>query len=66
LEGTPTLLVHEGKVINANLEKELLNPRELKIMLRRQGIHDLSEVSQAVLESDGQLSIIKKSELPNI
>ncbi len=63
LEGTPTLLVHEGKLLHAHLEKELLNLHELKIMMRRQGVHDLNDVAEAVLESDGQLSIIKKSEL---
>ena len=51
-----------GKVISRNLENELLNPHELRIMLRRQGIHDPAEVAEAVLESDGQLSVIRKSE----
>ena len=64
LEGKPTLLVHEGKVVHPNLEKELLNLHELKIMMRRQGVHDLNEVAEAVLESNGQLSLVKKSELP--
>jgi uncharacterized membrane protein YcaP (DUF421 family) len=50
-------------VIQSHLDKELLSPHELRIMLRRQGIHDPAEVAEAVLESDGQLSIIKKSEL---
>jgi uncharacterized membrane protein YcaP (DUF421 family) len=62
LEGIPTLLIHQGKIIHPNLERELLNPHELQIMLRRQGIQTVEEVQQAVLESDGQLSIIKKSE----
>jgi len=30
LEGTPTLLIHGGKLLRDNLEKELLNPHELK------------------------------------
>ncbi len=62
-EGKPTILIHKGKILQDHLEKELLNLRELKIMLRHQDIHDLSEIAEAVLESDGQLSIIKKSEL---
>ena len=63
LEGTPTLLIHEGKLLKGNLDKELLNLHELKIMMRRQGVHDLNEVAEAVLESNGQLSLTKKSEL---
>ena len=63
LGGRPTMLIHNGKVLNAHLEKELLSPHELRSMLRRQGIHDPAEIAEAVLESDGQLSIIKKSDL---
>ena len=64
LEGRPTLLIHDGQVLHHQMEKELLSLRELKIMLRRQGVHDLNEVAEAVLESNGQLSILKKSEIP--
>jgi uncharacterized membrane protein YcaP (DUF421 family) len=63
LEGKPTLLVYQGKLIKANLEHEFLNLQELQIKLRHQGIHSLDEVDQAVLESDGQLSLIKKSDV---
>lgn len=62
LEGRPTLLIHDGKILHPRLEKELLNVRELKIMLRRQGIHNVEDVAEGVLESNGQLSILKKSE----
>jgi uncharacterized membrane protein YcaP (DUF421 family) len=63
IEGRRTILVHNGVILHTHLEKELLNPHELRIMLRHQGIHDPAEVAEAVLESDGQLSVIKKSEL---
>src|SRR5579872_2119363 len=62
LEGAPTLLIHQGKIVHPNLERELLNLHELQIMLRRQGIQTVQEVQQAVLESDGQLSVIKTSD----
>jgi uncharacterized membrane protein YcaP (DUF421 family) len=63
LQGRPTLLIHQGKLLHPNLEKELLNVHEVKTMLRRQGIHDLAEVREAVLESGGWISVIKKDEL---
>jgi uncharacterized membrane protein YcaP (DUF421 family) len=63
VQGTPTLLIHNGRVISRNMEKELLNQRELKTILRRQGIHDLHDVVEAVLESDGMVSVTRKSDL---
>lgn len=56
-EGTPTLLVHKGKTIEANLKKEFLSHSELKTLLRKQGIHDISQIETAILEADGTLSI---------
>lgn len=64
IEGSPTILIHHGKLIEPNMQKERLNIHELKVILRRQGIHSLDEVYEAVLESDGMVSITKKSELP--
>jgi uncharacterized membrane protein YcaP (DUF421 family) len=62
VQGAPTLLIHHGEVIDANLKRELLSRRELHAMLRKQGVQDVSEVVEAVLESDGFVSVIKKGE----
>lgn len=62
IQGTPTLLIHNGQMLMPNLEKELLSPHELKAILRRQGIHEISEVYAAILESDGYISVTKMSE----
>jgi uncharacterized membrane protein YcaP (DUF421 family) len=63
IEGRPTLLVHNGDLLPRNLEKELINLREFKTKLRHQGIARIEDVAEAVLESDGSLSVIKKTEL---
>jgi uncharacterized membrane protein YcaP (DUF421 family) len=62
IQGAPTLLVHNGKVLEKNLEKELLSLHELKALLRRQGIDNLSEVHVAILESNGFISVVKQGE----
>lgn len=62
-EGTPSLLVRRGHLIEQNLKKERLSHAELRGLLRRQGIHDLSEIHSAILESDGSLSIIRESDI---
>jgi len=63
LQGSPTLLIHRGKIVQKNLERELLNVHELKTILRKQGIHHLDEIYEAILESDGSVSVTKCSEL---
>jgi uncharacterized membrane protein YcaP (DUF421 family) len=62
VQGAPTLLIHHGQIVETNLKRELLSKRELHAILRRQGVHDMSEVAEAVLESDGYVSIIRKGE----
>jgi uncharacterized membrane protein YcaP (DUF421 family) len=61
-EGTPTLLVHKGKVIVKNLMKERMRESELHTLLRKQGIHQISDIETAILEADGTLSVMKSSE----
>lgn len=64
VEGAPRLLVHRGRLLEDNLAKERLSAHDLRIRLRHQGVHSVDEVEQAVLESDGALSIIRKADLP--
>ncbi|MBY0385020.1 DUF421 domain-containing protein [bacterium] len=59
-EGTPTLLVHKGKVLTKNLHHERMTENELKVLLRKQGLHSLNEIETAILEADGTLSATKQ------
>ncbi len=61
-EGTPTLLVFHGKVIPKHLHKEQLSEAELKVLLRKQGIHEFRCIQSAILESDGTLTVTKIEE----
>jgi uncharacterized membrane protein YcaP (DUF421 family) len=63
VQGQPTMLIHHGKILHDHLNRELLNVRELRTILRKQGIHDLSDVCEAVLESDGFVSVTRKEDL---
>ena len=58
-EGVPTLLIHKGKLIKKNLEREKITVQELKTLLRKQGVHSFEEAHTAILEADGTLSITK-------
>jgi uncharacterized membrane protein YcaP (DUF421 family) len=62
-EGTPTLLIHKGKIVEGSMEKELLSAGELKTLLRKQGFHQICDIQTAILEADGTLSISGKNSL---
>lgn len=58
-EGTPTLLVHEGKMVHKNLQRERMSESELRSQLRQHGFKNLSELQTVILEADGHLSFQK-------
>ncbi len=58
LEGTPTLLVLHGRVLERNLRQEGLDLELLEAALREHGITDIREVEMAVLEVDGSISVV--------
>ena len=61
-QDTPTLLVYNGAVLKENLRKEKLTEEELQSSLRRKGVSDPDRVQQAVLEVDGEISVVLKDD----
>jgi len=59
-QDTPTLLIHNGEILKGNLRKEKLTEQELYANLRKNGVAHTSKVLQAVLEVDGQISVVQK------
>ena len=60
LEGTPIVVVQDGDVIERNARRERLSVDEIRESARLQGIARLSDVKWAVLETNGQISFIKR------
>lgn len=58
LEGEPVVLIYEGKVQQQNMEECMLTMDELKAAVREHGAKDISEVNLAMLEKDGNISVI--------
>lgn len=58
----PTLLIYDGVILRHNLRKEKLTEEELAAHLRMSGVPSLNRVRQAVLEADGQISIIEQEQ----
>ncbi|HJX83212.1 MAG TPA: YetF domain-containing protein [Candidatus Angelobacter sp.] len=65
VEGTPTLLVHQGKAIDSHLAKENISIDELHRALREHGAESVKDVALAVLEVDGSISVLKYEDVPN-
>jgi uncharacterized membrane protein YcaP (DUF421 family) len=57
LEGTPRVLVRNGRVLNEAMSREQVTHSELIEALRREGCTSLTNVRYAVLENDGNITI---------
>lgn len=60
LLGTPTLLVHEGQLIEEHLRREGVTEDEVLQALREHGVDELNAVKTAILEVDGTISVIPR------
>jgi len=54
-------LVHRGRILSRNLRREFISESELRAKLREHGISHLSQVESAFMESDGSISVIRRS-----
>lgn len=60
IAGTPQVLIHNGKVYEATLAKEKITHGELMSAVRQAGVSSITEVRSAILETNGNISIISK------
>lgn len=63
VQGEPTILIRKGKVLEQNLRKLKMDASELMENLRENQVFHLADVEFAVMETNGQLSVLKKSDL---
>ena len=61
LEPPPLLLIRDGRVLHRNLRREFVTEDELKAKLRENGVTDVAEVREARMETDGEVSVIKRA-----
>ncbi|MDW7673917.1 MAG: DUF421 domain-containing protein [Bacillota bacterium] len=62
LDGEPTVIIHNGKILEQNMKKMRYNLDELLQQLRTKDAFDISRVEFALLEPDGKLSVQLKSQ----
>jgi uncharacterized membrane protein YcaP (DUF421 family) len=59
IQGSPTLLIHDGELIPAHMAREHCTRDEVHRALREHGIDKVEDVALAVLEVDGSISVLK-------
>lgn len=59
MSGEPTILVADGKMIAAHLNRERVSPQEIYAAMHEHGIEKLEDVRWIILETDGKLSVIR-------
>jgi len=59
VQGQPSLLVHDGKIISSHMAREHVSLDELERSIREHGIVGVKDVALAVLEVDGSISVVK-------
>ena len=61
INGTPTILMNDGKLYRKNLKQAKLDLSEFMLLCREQGYFDLDEIQTAIFEHNGKLSILPKA-----
>ncbi|WP_409253461.1 DUF421 domain-containing protein [Bacillus sp. SCS-153A] len=62
VEGTPTVFIEDGNIIEEALKREKISTDELLEQLRKKNIFRASDVEYASLDTNGELSVLPKKE----
>lgn len=58
----PVTAIENGRIIDKNLKKVRFTINELSSMLRKKNVFNYADVEFAIIENDGQLSVLPKSQ----
>lgn len=62
INGTPSIVVENGKIIKENIQRQRYTTADLLQQLRQKNVARLQDVEFAILETSGDLSVILKSQ----
>lgn len=66
IEGEAVLVIEDGKILEKNLQKFHYTSNDLNHLLRQKDIFDLKNVKYGILETTGEISIVKVAEQENV
>ena len=58
LQGNPLMLVYNGEIIQDHLDQSQISLEELQAAVREHGVETIKEVNLAILEVDGNISVL--------
>ena len=61
INGTPTIIMNDGKLYRENMKKAKLELSEFLLLCRQEGYFNLNDIQTAVFEYNGKLSILSVS-----
>ena len=61
INGTPTIIMNDGKLYRDNMKKAKLELSEFLLLCRQEGYFNLNDIGTAVFEYNGKLSILPVS-----
>lgn len=62
VSGNPVLLIANGKIIEEEMKKQEYMIEDIMSQIRSRGVFKIQDVAYAILETNGNLSVIPKSE----
>lgn len=66
INGEPTIVIMNGTIMEKDMKRMRYGIDDLKEQLRNKDAFDLSQVEFAILETNGNLSVLKKSEYQSL
>lgn len=63
LDGTPKLIIRRGQLFEDVLKQQRISRQEVEESIREQGVERIEDVGLGVLETNGQISIIRQSDI---
>lgn len=61
INGTPTIIMNDGKIYRRNLKKAKIDLSEFMVMCRQEGYFDLADIQTAIFEYNGRLTVLPVS-----
>lgn len=61
INGTPTIIMNNGKIYRKNLKKAKIDLSEFMVMCRQEGYFNLADIQTAIFEYNGRLTVLPVS-----
>ena len=61
INGTPTIIINNGKIYRKNMKKAKLDLTEFMVLCRQKGFFNLDDIQTAIFEYNGKLTVLPKA-----